>query len=156
MFGSPRVSPMRESRAVSTTLSYTLTLAISAILVSGLLLAGGSYVDDRREAVVEDELTVIGQQLAAGMERADRLVVAGNSPSVVNVNQELPNRVTGSGYRVALDSSESAITLESTDSDISVTVGFVSQTAISDSTADGGTVQIHYDESADHLEVRNV
>lgn len=150
---------MRDDRAVSTTLSYVLTLSIAAILVSGLLLAGGSYVDERREAVVEDELTVIGQQLAAGLERADRLVVAGGEGNTeLNVTQNLPNKVTGSGYRVSLDAGNSEIVLESTSSDISVTVGFVNRTAIRDSTAQCGRVQIHYNTSAspNALEVRNV
>jgi hypothetical protein len=148
---------MREDRAVSTTLSYTLTLAISAILVSGLLLAGGSYVDSQRDQVVRDELTIVGQQLAAGMERADRLVEAGidNSNLDVQVTQEFPDRVTGSGYRVEVDGSNSVITLESTESDISVDVGFTTSTDVADSSAEGGTIEIDYDESADALEVQD-
>lgn len=146
---------MRDARAVSTTLSYVLTLSISAILVSGLLLAGGSYVDDRREAVVEDELTVIGQQLAAGLERADRLVRAGDASTVsLEIDQNLPNQVTGSGYRVSLDGSNEEIDLESTSSDASVTVGFTSQTSVASSSAQGGRVQIVY--VSGNLEVTNV
>ena len=146
---------MREDRAVSTTLSYVLTLSISAILVSGLLLAGGSYVDDRREAVVEDELTVIGQQLAAGLERADRLVRAGNASTMtLEIDQNLPSQVTGSGYRVSLDASNEEIDLESTSSDASVTVGFTSQTPVAPSSAQGGRVQIVY--VSGNLEVTNV
>jgi len=155
IFGSPRVSQMRDERAVSTTLSYVLTLSIAAILVSGLLLAGGSYIDDRREAGVEDELTVIGQQLAAGLERADRLAVAGDSSSIaLRIDQNLPSQVTGSGYRVSLDGSSEEINLESTSSDISVTVGFTSQTSVTDSSAQGGQIQIVYNSGA--LEVTNV
>lgn len=153
---------MRNERAVSTTLSYVLTLSISAILVSGLLVASGSYIDDRREAVVEDELTVIGQQLAAGLERADRLFVAGEPSSMtLRIEQNLPNKVTGSGYRVSLDPSDEEIDLESTSSDISVSVGFTNQTSVVASTAQGGSVQIQAadtsgDGSKDALEVTNV
>ena len=148
---------MREDRAVSTTLSYVLTLAISAILVSGLLVAGGSYIDERRNAVVEDELTVIGQQLAAGLERADRLVVAsdGSSPTL-RIDQSFPNRVTGSGYRVSLDAGDSNVVLESTSSDVEVAVGFVTRTGVDgSSSADGGEFRIRYD-SADGLVIEDV
>jgi len=149
---------MHRDRAVSTTLSYTLTLAISAILVSGLLLAGGSYVDSQREQVVRDELTIIGQQLAAGMERADRLVTAGISNTNLNVEvtQEFPNRVTGSAYSVAVDGSASEIVLESTNPDVSVTVGYTTQNTVADSSADGGQIRVSYDQSADTLEVQDV
>ncbi|KPN31415.1 hypothetical protein SY89_02161 [Halolamina pelagica] len=78
-----------DDRAVSTTLAYTLTLSITAVLVSGLLIAGGGLIEDQREAITRDELTVSGQQLAGGLEDADRLAGAAEN-GIVEVDIWLP------------------------------------------------------------------
>jgi len=103
---------LSDSRAVSTTLGYVLSLAIATLLITGLIIAGGGYVDAQREQVIRDELTVVGQQLAADVERADRLVRAGEAPLTVRVNKTFSDRVTGSNYRVSFDPAASAIVLE--------------------------------------------
>jgi len=148
---------MCEDRAVSTTVSYTLTLAISALLVTGLIVAGGDYVDDRQEQVIRGELTVIGQQLASDVAQADRLAVAADSSDpTIRLTQSFPQRVTGTGYRITLGPGGSEmIVLESIDPEIRVTVGFAAETDIGDSTTNGGTVQISYVDSSDTLEVGN-
>ncbi|GGN96766.1 DUF7266 family protein [Haloarcula pellucida] len=133
-----------HNRAVSTTLSYTLTLSISALLITGLLVAGTDYVNDRREQVVREELTIIGHQVASDLSRADRLVRAGQSPTV-RMNQTFPDRVSGSSYDVAVENQETLV-LTSTDPEVSVTVSLEVKTDLrSGSTADGGVVQIWYD-----------
>jgi hypothetical protein len=149
---------MSDTRAVSTTLSYVLALAIATLLVTGLIIAGGGYVDSQREQVVRDELTVVGQQLAADVERADRLVRAGDTDSsmTVTVNQTFSNRVTGTNYRMRLVPSEQELVLNTTRPDVSVRIGLNSETDLGASTVGGGTVQIRYDEADDHLEVRDV
>lgn len=149
---------MRKDRAVSTTLSYTLTLAISALLVTGLIIAGGDYVDDRQEQVVRGELTVIGQQLVSDLAQVDRLAVAGSNPTTIRLNQSFPARVTGSSYRITLrpNGGNPEVELKSVDPEITVRVGFVNETSITQSTTNGGQVQVYYDSSGDELEVRNV
>lgn len=153
---------MSDGRAVSTTLSYVLTLAISALLVTGLVTAGGNYVQSEREQVIRDELTVIGQQIAADVERADRLVRAANTDDsvAVQLNQSFAASVTGSSYRISLDSSGPSVVVESIDPDISVTVEVNTETDLADTTADGGNIQIRFadtdgDSDPDALEVQN-
>lgn len=157
MCGSPRVSRMSRTRAVSTTLGYVLTLGIAAILITGLIAAGGTYVQDEREQVIRDELTVIGQQLAADVERTDRLARAGDEESSVTVrlNQSFSDRVTGTSYRISLDRSEQAVVLSSVDPNITVSVGVETQIPVADSTAGGGPIQLVYRQSANELEVQN-
>jgi len=150
---------MREARAVSTTVSYTLTLAISALLVTGLIVAGGDYVDDRQEQVVRGELTVIGQQIVSDIAQADRLAGARTGPTTIKLNQSFPERVTGTGYRITLDpnSGDPEVELQSVDPKIRVTVGLVNETSVKQSTTNGGRVQVYYDSSGDDkLEIRNV
>ena len=157
-FGSPRVNQMSDSRAVSTTLSYVLSLAIATILITGLIIAGGNYLDTQRKQVIRDELTVVGQQLVADIERADRLVRAGdtdNSMTVV-VNQTFSNSVTGESYQLTIDPTDKTLVLNTTTPDVRVSVTIASETALSASSARGGVVQIRYDQPDDHLEVRDV
>jgi len=146
---------MHKSRAVSTTLGYVLTLAISTLLITGLIAAGGSYIETEREQVITDELTVIGQQLASDVERTDRLVRAadGSSPTV-QLNKTFSDQVTGTSYRISLGSSEVVLTWF--DPEITVSIQVNSQTDLGDSTADGGPIQVWYDDADGELEVRDV
>lgn len=148
---------MRDRRAVSTTLGYTLTLAITAILVSGLLIAGTDFVEERQESVIREELSVIGQQVAADFARIDRLVVADSNHTslTATTGQTFPERVSGSSYQLSLDPSAEQLVLTSTNPEVRVTVGVTNRTDLQESTADGGTVNVTYNKTGDALEVRN-
>jgi hypothetical protein len=147
---------MREDRAVSTTLGYVLALGISAILITGLITAGGNYVEEERDQVVRDQLSVIGQQVAANAERADRLVRAADSSSspTVRINQSFSERVTGTTYRIRFADSPNTVVVESVDPEIEVRIRATTDTEFTESTAGGGPIQIRYDGS--ELEVRDV
>jgi len=149
---------MTDRRAVSTTLSYVLSLAIATVLITGLIIAGGSYVDSERKNVIRDELTVIGQQFASDIERADRLVRAGDSRSNMNVhvNQSFSDTVTGTPYEITLDASQSELILNTSRPEVTVRVGITNGTDLGESTVLGGDLQIRYNETGRHLEVRNV
>jgi hypothetical protein len=148
---------MRDARAVSTTLGYVLSLAIATLLITGLIIAGGSYVETQREQVIRDELTVVGQQLASDIERVDRLVRAGADGTVsVSVNQTFSNSVTGSSYRIDLDADDRTVVLSTPNPEVTVRVGIANVTALGDSSVGGGAVQITYDEGDEHLEVQDV
>lgn len=147
-----------NDRAVSSALNYVLSISIAAVLVTGLLFAGGNFVDDRREQVIRGELDVIGQQVASDLQRADRLARAGNRTSAteVRLEQRLPNRVTGSTYNVILDGSTETLTLKSAQPSVTVEVHVRTGLDLKDSTAGGGTVSVVVEKSGDELEVRNV
>lgn len=147
-----------NDRAVSSALNYVLSISIAAVLVTGLLFAGGNFVDDRREQVIRGELEVIGQQVASDIQRADRLVQAGHEPTgtAVRLDQRLPERVTGSTYTIVLDGTAKRLTLKSTQPSVTVTVEVRTEIGLRDSSAGGGTVSVVVDESADELEVGNV
>jgi len=63
-----------DDRGISITLNYVLVLGISATLVAGLLVAGGTFVEDQRERVIEDEMNVVGNHIAGDIEQVDRMV----------------------------------------------------------------------------------
>lgn len=153
---------MREfdDRAVSTTVGYALSLGISALLISGLLIAGGGFLQDQRVSSTRSELTVIGHQVAADIASADRLV--GTDATNIRVQRNLPDRVTGSAYTVTVetppDVGNSHLVLTSAEPEVTIRIdiqvefaGDIEQTAV-----DGGEVEVVYDSGADELVVRNV
>lgn len=143
-------------RAVSTTVSYVLSVAIAAMLVAGLLMAGGDFVSDRREQVVRTELRVIGQQVAADLGRVDRMVEAGDTVETARVNVTFPERVTGNAYTILIkETPQSRVLVNSSDPDVAVEVHVDTTTPLAESSASGGTVSVWYDDSDDELEVEN-
>lgn len=145
---------MRDDRAVSTTLSYVLTLSITAVLAAGLIAAAGTTVENRQESVVEEELEVIGQQFSSKMLAADRL--ARNDADEVRVEVAAPNLVAGSSYRITVtDGSPATILLESNSVDVAVTVAVPVRTDVAETSLRGGDVQIQFT-AGGKLEVRSV
>ena len=147
----------RDARAVSTTLGYVLALGITAVLVSGLLVAAGGFVEDQRERVVRSELEVVGQQVASGVSVTDRLVAASGSNTRASARLRLPEEVADREYtvRIVPDGSAYAVDVRVEDPDQVVTVGFVTTTPLqTGTTVRGGTLLVSYDESGGHLTLR--
>lgn len=139
-----------DERAVSTTLAYTLTLSITAVLVSGLLIAGGGLIEDQRQAITRDELTVSGQQLAGGLEDADRLAGAAED-GTVKVGIWLPADVGAGGeYSLRLvnhptDADQPArgtVVVDAESVDVSRNVSFRTEYPVANKTLPGGPVTI--------------
>lgn len=139
-------------RGVSVTLNYVLSLAITTLLVSGLLLATGNVVDDRRESVIRSELQVVGEQVAASLMTADRLALTTSGTVVVEASA--PAEVGGEGYQIQLNGSSQEVVLETTEPAVTVTVPFENETDVSTSRANGGDVEIVLTGSGE-LEVRS-
>lgn len=149
--------PRETDRAVSTALSYVLALTITAVLVSGLLTGTGQYVEEQQRQVTEEELSVLGERLAARTADADRMVRAGDGASDVRVRIDLPRTVAGQQYRIEV--SEPAVTtprtyeltLTTTGTDQSWTVRVRTGTAVRTGSVSGGTVVVAYDAADDRL-----
>jgi len=144
-------------RGVSTTLNYTLTLGISAILVVGLLTAGGNFVESQRNAVVDSELEVIGERLASDIATADRLVRAGPTDPTVNLTAQLPNAVSGRSYTIEIVPSggNTSIELTSPALDRSITAKVANKTTVAETSVTGGDVEIYYDPTPGELVVKD-
>lgn len=137
---------MSDTRGVSTALNYVLNLSIAALLVAGLLVAGSGFVEDSRESVVREELAVVGEQVAADIQRVDRLVVAGDGVTVASVTQEFPERVAGSTYILSLDpGAAEPVELSTATPNVTVTVPVRTDTGLGTGTAGGGPVTVRYD-----------
>lgn len=134
-------------RAVSVTVDYVMTITIATLLLSGLAVSAAGLIESQSEETIRSELDVLGQQLAANIESADRLAtVAKGNTAEVRIESTLPTRVAGTGYTI--DVTGDMIVLRTTDPEVSVSVQFTvsDDTAVeTDRTVRGGNVLIERD-----------
>lgn len=148
-------------RGVSPVFGYALTLSVSTLLIAGLLMAAGGYVDTQREQTSENELEVIGHQIAADIAAADRLNrTDGADPDELTITRTVPQRVVGSSYRIHIRTDSNGPTdpyleLITSNPEVTVTVGLAvaPSTDVTESSADGGRIAIEVDSGA--LVIRN-
>jgi hypothetical protein len=141
-----------RDRAVSITVNYVIALAITAVLISGLLIGAGGYVEDQREAVVREELRVVGEQLIAGIGDADRLSRVGDA-GAVRVGIDLPERVAGETYLIEVtevrpsgsNPSRHDLTLRSSRTDVSVTLTISTLVDLEETSVTGGWTAVRLD-----------
>lgn len=157
-----RPSLFADHRGVSSALGYVLTLAISGILVTGLLVAGGSMVTSERDVVANEQLTVAAEQLATGMTDADRMAAANNG-GTVRIEVWLPDDAGSAPYSIRLDSqttpagqpNTTRIVAELRALDISQSVVVRTSFAVADVTVDGGPVVVSFDTADRKLHVHD-
>jgi len=144
------------TRGVSTTVGYVATLGIATVLVTGLLIAGVGFVDGTRDQVLRQELEVVGQHVAMNVEAADRLAVAGNDTETVMINETFPGDATGTTYRVSLVTDNGGqLHVNTTNPDASVAIDIENETALAESSANGGEIAVVYDPATDQLVIQN-
>jgi FlaG/FlaF family flagellin (archaellin) len=140
-----------DDRGVSTTLSYVLTLSITTLLLAGLLIATGGYVDDRREQIVRSQLEVVGQQTAASIEAADHLnsTTVGDDDPAVRVSRTLPERIARTGYTIAIRDAppEVVVSADTRNLEVVVTVPVVVEASggVRPVSVQGGDIVVEYD-----------
>jgi len=140
-------------RATSTTVSFVLTLAITALLASGLLIAAGSAVESQQERIASDELKVIGEQTASRLMAADRLNMTG--AETIRIEFAAPARVAGVSYTVTLEAgSPPQLVLVADDLDVEATIPVPLRSDVAEGAVAGGDLRIVLT-GAGELEVRS-
>lgn len=91
-----------DDRAVSTSVSYVLVLAIVALLTSGLVVGFAPLVADQQRDTVRSTMTVFGNDLAGDIDSADRLAATAGDDGTVELDARLPDRVGGTPYEIEL------------------------------------------------------
>jgi hypothetical protein len=144
-------------RAVSPVFGYALTLSISTLLIAGLLIAASGYVDSQRESTSENELNVVGQQVASDIAAADRLSrTDGADSDTLSITRTVPDRVVGSTYRIRLLNDTEGPTkpyleLQTADPEVTVTVGLplAPPSSVEESSVGGGRIAVELNADGD-------
>lgn len=137
---------LSDERAVSPVLGYVLTLSVATLLVGGLLVSAGGFIDDQRRNTAESELRVIGQQVSADISAADRLNRTAGAENIT-VGRNVPRTVVGSEYtiRVRYDGggpTSPYLELSTVQPEVTVQVGIASKSTVNASTAHGGEIAV--------------
>jgi hypothetical protein len=144
------------TRGTTTALSYVLALGIAMLLIGGLFMTTGSFLQDRREQTVRAELRVIGQQVAADYMTVDRLTRITDENASVDVAHELPATVTGTQYTIAARKTPTQKLLLSAHApNVTVSISVSTQTALESESVLGGAIGVTYDDDADTLVITN-
>ncbi|WP_254543643.1 DUF7266 family protein [Halomarina pelagica] len=148
-----------DRRGVSTAVGYVLNLGLATVLITGLVFAAGTHVEQERETVIRSELVVVGEGIVADVGAADRLVQGGAEE--VRIRRTIPERVAGAPYAVRVETTggEDYLVLSTRDPSVEVRFELVVETPVS-GVASGGGVVVEYvdtgdaDADGDALEVR--
>lgn len=145
-------------RGLSAVLGYVLTLGIVTLLIGGLFLAAGDFVEDEHERVVRSEFEVVGNRVAADLAAVDRLALAAGSTGEARLVTDLPSLAAGSTYRISVEavagtSNDYHVNLTADDPAVTISVRVRVQTPLVESTVGGGDVRVVY--NGTHLEVRD-
>lgn len=137
-------------RAVSAVLGYVLALGILTLVVSGLFLAAGNFVEGQQDRAIRAELEVVGNRLAADLAGVDRLALAAGSEAEAELLSDLPQRTAGQDYQLTIEEVTVSpnvyhLNLSTSNPDVTVRVRVRIQTTLVESTVNGGTVAIEYD-----------
>lgn len=152
---------LTDRRGTSTALGYVLSLGISALLISGLILAGGSLMESQRDQTARTELRVVGQKFAGDLTTADRLTSCSGCHDLRLVS-DLPQQAAGENYVIRLQNETTTgrytyrLELETVESDVTTTVRVRTVRPVQTPGAVvGGELAIVYDPATATLEVRN-
>ncbi|ADJ15564.1 DUF7266 family protein [Halalkalicoccus jeotgali] len=148
-----------SDRGVSVTVNYVLTLAITALLLSGLFVAAGSLMQSQSERAIQNQLDVLGERLAADLASADRLAQSAEGEAAsVRLTVALPRRVAGAGYAIEIapdpESEHVELTLTTSDPAVESTTRVATAHDVTvPSRLRGGDLRIEYASGSERLEV---
>ena len=141
-----------DNRGVSIALNNVLSIAITTVLISGLIIATSGFMQSQRANAATDELSIIGQRTATDLVKMDQYVTQRSVPELV-LETRLPSRVVGSSYLLSL-SNETAVcgsgpclVLTTVEPEEEVVIALDVSSPIEPSSVTGGTVRLVYDGS---------
>lgn len=135
------------NRAVSTTLSYAMSLAMITLLVTGVFIATSDFVENERDRTIRSEVNVLGNRVAADIATVDRLAVA-DPEGTATLRTNLPGSVAGKAYQITITSpaaGPTSITLATgSEPFVQETVTVKTEQAVVNTTLAGGPIEVTY------------
>lgn len=155
-----------DDRAVSIAVTHVLTIAVTTLIIGGLMMGTGFLLETEKERSAEDSLETIGERLSSQLSSVDR--VAGDGD--VTIRADHPRTVAGSGYTVELfddtDVCDADPLLQDVDQclilsyhggDVEVGVPVKTTHAVENaSSTRGGTIEIRWSESSGNISIGGV
>lgn len=97
---------MSQDRAVNIAITHGLTLAITTVLLSGLLIGAGNVLQSQEQRAIQAQFDEIGGDVTAQINSLDRLNETGQAINVT-VQPSYPRQVAGTRWSLELtDDSE--------------------------------------------------
>lgn len=90
-----------DTRAASIPITHALTIAITALLLAGLLLGAGGFIDRQQDRVARGQLAAVGGDVLDLVHGLDRLNATGETVRAT-IEPTYPRTVAGSPYTVSL------------------------------------------------------
>ncbi|MFP8889390.1 hypothetical protein ACLI4U_06425 [Natrialbaceae archaeon A-CW2] len=94
------IAKHRTDRGVSIAITHVLTIAITTVLISGLLISAGALLEGERDRSADRSLETIGERLAGELSKVDSM--ATDDDTTVNMTVNHPARAASERYTVTL------------------------------------------------------
>lgn len=138
---SPTRSFIPNERAVSFNVGYTITVAITTILVIGLISGVGGLLHAEQNKAITHQVTVTSDQVASGIMTTDRLATTGSTTQTnLTVAQDTPSKTVSPQYFIELrnESTGPSVYVETSGGEHSHSVPITTQTRINETRITGG------------------
>jgi hypothetical protein len=130
-----------DNRALSVAVTHALTVAISTILVSGLIVGAGALLESQEQSVGENQLEEIGSDAVTYINTFDRLNETGENVTV-SAAPDYPERIVGS-YRYTIQLNQNSLEVRSAALDRSVEYPIETDTNVTSSSVSGSDLKIN-------------
>lgn len=146
-----------DRRGTSITVTHVLVLAITTLLVAGILTAASGLIDGQRDRAATEQVEIVGERLVTELERTDQLANA-TPNATVTLRTDHPERIVGSQYRLYLTttpgvcSTRVCLVLNVSDPEVRRTIPWSNRTRVVAASVRGGDVNVVYNGTALTLE----
>lgn len=136
-----------DSRGLSTVTGYTLTLAITGILLTSLITGATGFVQSETEMTAANQLEIAGNTLGSEIGTTHGIATnPADSNQQITTTVDLPDRTAAGAYTITV--TDTQIQLATVDGDVTVTEPLPAANEEIDITSNGritgGSVDIRY------------
>jgi len=143
---------IRNERAVSFNVGYTITIAITTVLLIGIISGVGGLLHAEQDKAVNHQVTVTSDNIASGVMATDRVANTDSTTTNITVTQQTPSQTVAPQYFIELrnDSTGPSVHVETSTGQHQNTVPITTETQINETrVTGGGTIYIAHTVNTD-------
>jgi hypothetical protein len=144
-----------DTRGASVALTHSLTLGITALLITGLLVGAGGMLERQQQRVATQGLQNVAESVTNELKSVDRLATRSRGGEVTSA-ASIPNHIAGQNYDVELvdrSGNRAALFVNMSATDVTVPVEFRAESDICERELSSGPLRVVYDPDADCLTI---